>query len=343
MGWRVVILQGICSLAWAAWAAPVAHAQDTLPLTYTQTLPGNYLPGEPLTGTLEVHEVHAGSEGSALGVAMQLPPGWTIYRDPARACRVAVTSVNPDIDMLVKHGDTGFESPGVCVSIPFPGEDLELAWIPLDFDIRLPDKVGFTLVPPATHAPREVAIGADLLYRIGHGGEQRARGVSYLSLVERLDAVAEDLIGQFSDLDEFGLGIPAWQQQDVAPEVLEKIDTDNNNNYLSRRELQRFGVNRPVHSIDQNANGAVTMDELLRVIQLFNAAGYQCDAAGEDGYQLHAGDSHDCLSHASDYADPRFVVDLSELLRSVQLFTLGGYTKCTGYLEQDDGYCPGKS
>lgn len=92
------------------------------------------------------------------------------------------------------------------------------------------------------------------------------------------------------------------------------------------------------HTTDQNANGLVDLSELLRVVQLYNASAYRCDAVGEDGYSVGGG-STSCPPHAGDYAPQDWSISLSEALRSVQFFNLGGYYPCVG---SEDGYCPGQ-
>lgn len=93
------------------------------------------------------------------------------------------------------------------------------------------------------------------------------------------------------------------------------------------------------HSTDQNGNSVVELGELLRVIQLYNAASYHCGTLTEDGYAVGPGDES-CTKHTGDYAVPDWVLSLSETLRVVQFFNTGGYWPCPE-AGTEDGFCPG--
>ncbi len=98
------------------------------------------------------------------------------------------------------------------------------------------------------------------------------------------------------------------------------------------------------HTADLNCDSQIDLTDLLRVIQLYNnPEGFHCDAASleADGYSLGPGDMTSCSPHASDYKGgaPDWKIDLSELLRLIQFFHLGGYHSCAG---TEDGYCPGR-
>ncbi len=97
-----------------------------------------------------------------------------------------------------------------------------------------------------------------------------------------------------------------------------------------------------VHSADTDGDNAISLSELLRVIQFFNSSGYQCAEGTEDGFAPGTGKS-DCCPHASDYnADliASWSVDLTELLRLVQFFNIGAYNACPED-GTEDGYCAG--
>lgn len=94
------------------------------------------------------------------------------------------------------------------------------------------------------------------------------------------------------------------------------------------------------HTADIDGDGLFSLTELLRVVQLFNADAYRCfagEGASEDGFEPGAGDCLACGGHDADYVDGAdCVIDLSELLRLIQLFSLGSYGNC---LESEDGFC----
>jgi hypothetical protein len=72
------------------------------------------------------------------------------------------------------------------------------------------------------------------------------------------------------------------------------------------------------------------------VIQFFNSdAGFHCDESTEDGFAVDDG-PRDC-AHSSDYMPRDWQINLTELLRSVQIFNIGGYERCP---DTEDGYCP---
>lgn len=94
----------------------------------------------------------------------------------------------------------------------------------------------------------------------------------------------------------------------------------------------------PTHTTDRDADGKISLDELLRVIQFYNSFALHCDAAGEDGYAPGPGAQAGCAAHAADYAPQDWVVSLDELVRVIQLYNSDGYFACVG---SEDGYCPG--
>jgi hypothetical protein len=98
------------------------------------------------------------------------------------------------------------------------------------------------------------------------------------------------------------------------------------------------------HSADYDNSGWLSLAELLRVIQLFNAGAYYCAVAPEVGGDAFAltpeglqFEDDDCDYHSSDYREPFGSFQLSELLRTIQFFNLGGVVSCPGVSE--DGFC----
>ena len=111
-------------------------------------------------------------------------------------------------------------------------------------------------------------------------------------------------------------------------------------------ETSAFGLpfpipisNRP-HDADQDGNNQVSLSELLRVIQFYNSGGMSCAIPAdstEDGFAPGLEGNHTCAPHASDYNPQDWVISLSELLRLVQFYNIGGYYSCPG---GEDGFCP---
>jgi hypothetical protein len=90
-----------------------------------------------------------------------------------------------------------------------------------------------------------------------------------------------------------------------------------------------------LHSADINKDKMISLDELLRVIQLFNAGQYHCDPTSEDGYAAGPG-AQTCGPHDSDYAPVDRIIALSELLRLVQFYNSAGFEACS---RGEDGLC----
>jgi hypothetical protein len=100
------------------------------------------------------------------------------------------------------------------------------------------------------------------------------------------------------------------------------------------------------HGADCNPRDwRINLTELLRVIQFFNIRGYQCAAAPdatEDGYLAGSGEGHACPPHSSDYNPQDWLIDLTELLRLIQFYNIGGYHACPHEdPPTEDGFCPG--
>lgn len=93
------------------------------------------------------------------------------------------------------------------------------------------------------------------------------------------------------------------------------------------------------HSSDINRNGIIDLDELLRIIQLFNSGGYHCNINSkiEDGYLPGYGENHECQPHSSDYNPQDWVISFSELIRAIQIFNIRRYYPCPG--ESEDSFC----
>jgi len=131
-------------------------------------------------------------------------------------------------------------------------------------------------------------------------------------------------------------------------EYLLSIQDDKNaTNYVQlaldpQRKPSDCAVTVMMHDADSNQNGELDLAELLRVIQLYNAGEYFC-AAGDtdDGFSLVSVGlefgSGDCTTHSSDFAGAPGIISLSELLRTIQFFNLGGVVPCPGQTE--DGFC----
>lgn len=93
------------------------------------------------------------------------------------------------------------------------------------------------------------------------------------------------------------------------------------------------------HDTDTNRDGAVSLSEVLRIIQFFTIAGFACDETAEDGYAAGADvNARDCAPHHADYEPQDWTIGLGELLRQVQFYNARGYHPCGA---TEDRFCPG--
>ncbi len=164
-----------------------------------------------------------------------------------------------------------------------------------------------------------------------------------------LTELAQRIILTFQSYDSDFNGIVTVEELvagngDVPSSLVEQLDLNDDGRVQVSELLSLLGGGF-VHAADQDADGDAGLDELLRVIQLFNAGAYQCaenPGATEDGY-LPGGTvgSLPCVVHSSDYepAGGDGVISLSELLRLIQFYNLGSYSWCPGEFEDD--YCAG--
>jgi hypothetical protein len=107
---------------------------------------------------------------------------------------------------------------------------------------------------------------------------------------------------------------------------------------LTPHEVAMLADERVYHSADHNRDVTIDLNELLRVIQLYQGGVFSCAVppeATEDGYAAEGG-STECPPHDSDYAPQDWRVDLTELLRTVQLYSAGSYYACPGNSAEDD-------
>jgi subtilisin-like proprotein convertase family protein len=98
-----------------------------------------------------------------------------------------------------------------------------------------------------------------------------------------------------------------------------------------------------VQSADQNGDFVISLNELLRIVQLYNALALHC--AGnpndtEDGFVIGTGDNQTCEPHDTDFAPQDWLISLSELLRAVQFYNTLGYHYCP-QSGSEDLLCPG--
>lgn len=89
---------------------------------------------------------------------------------------------------------------------------------------------------------------------------------------------------------------------------------------------------------DQDHDESISLSELLRLVQFYNARGYHCEAGTEDGFAPGAGETN-CTPHNTDYAPQDWSIRLTELSRAIQIYNIGEYEYCPGQATED-GFCP---
>ena len=125
--------------------------------------------------------------------------------------------------------------------------------------------------------------------------------------------------------------------------LFDLYDTNDDGALNVAELLAAVGRNAVVHSADTNGDSVIGLIELIRVIQFYNGGGYSCLALpgdSEDGYDLGDYSVEACpVPHAADYnGGPNGVIDLSELLRMIQFYSIGGYDYCPDGTNED-GFC----
>ncbi|MBI1320621.1 MAG: hypothetical protein GC168_16985 [Candidatus Hydrogenedens sp.] len=114
-------------------------------------------------------------------------------------------------------------------------------------------------------------------------------------------------------------------------------------NFMAIIPVEGEGAGPATQSADQNGDFSISLAELLRVIQFFNASGLHCAEVStdtEDGFVPGPGANQSCAPHSSDYDPQDWVIGLSEQLRLIQFFNLGGYHDCPD-AGTEDGFCAG--
>lgn len=94
------------------------------------------------------------------------------------------------------------------------------------------------------------------------------------------------------------------------------------------------------HDADSDRDGRIDLRELIRVVQIYNAGGYQCaplEYATEDGFVPGLGDFRDCRPHSGDFNPQNWTFELGELLRMLEIYShADGYVPCAF---SEDGVC----
>lgn len=101
----------------------------------------------------------------------------------------------------------------------------------------------------------------------------------------------------------------------------------------------QLGAEALTHTADGDRDGRISMEELLRVVQLFSQGPLFCDDASEDGYSTTNG-HRNCPPHDSDFHPQDWRISLSELLRVIQFYNAEDHAyRFVG--ESEDRFAPG--
>jgi hypothetical protein len=95
------------------------------------------------------------------------------------------------------------------------------------------------------------------------------------------------------------------------------------------------------HAADLDANGEISLSELLRVVQFYNVGGFHCvepSPESEDGYAPGVEEAYFCPPHTSDYSPQDWRITLNELLRAIQFYNSGAVLPCPD-AGTEDGFC----
>ena len=139
-----------------------------------------------------------------------------------------------------------------------------------------------------------------------------------------------------------------WMDEDALPddsfslEVLE-VQGSNKDEQLSvltgnSGTITVLDAHAP-HSADSNGDWNIDLEELLRVVQLYNLKSYHCDGTAVDGFAPGTG-STDCTPHDGDHSPEDWSISFVELLRIIQFYnsSYGHYHLQT---HTEDGFAPG--
>ncbi len=93
------------------------------------------------------------------------------------------------------------------------------------------------------------------------------------------------------------------------------------------------------HRADVSRDWSISLPELLRIIQFYNARAYHCAGEEADGYAPGMG-NQDCAPHDADYAPVDWRISFTELLRMIQLYNAphGAYHRDAA---GEDRFAPG--
>ncbi|HPO14126.1 MAG TPA: cohesin domain-containing protein [Candidatus Hydrogenedentes bacterium] len=222
------------------------------------------------------------------------------------------------------HGDAGDTEVIVAVSLDTATVESVAA---LQFDLLFNGEV--LSLPEVTVGAAAAAAGKDLCHNLIQPGQMRVIIAGFNQniigdgvVAEAHFSIAEDAPGSVETLSFSGVTLsdPNGQAVPVTPRD-GTLTIGNGGIYY--------------HSADYNpANWQISLAELLRAIQLYNADAYACLSGSEDGYAPGTG-SHACTPHTSDYAPQDWIISLSELLRLIQLYNIGAYHMKAG---TEDGF-----
>jgi hypothetical protein len=197
--WLACALLGASALSAPAFAQTLDLSIE-LPLEYTE---GDTVPAVVTIDRIDTTAV-PDSNVTAMGIEIDLPPGWTLARDPSNGCSSTfaeeqggspVNPVNNAVAVFKDAAQTYADPPSntTCIQLPFEGFGLEFIWIPnnggaadglpIDFPVELTvPLVAGPLVECGLHR-----IDGIVRYRVLTGSEQTNTGIVYLNECEIIE------------------------------------------------------------------------------------------------------------------------------------------------------------
>ncbi len=287
------------------------------------------------------------------GEPLQCPAESAFGQRPDQADRTTFVSSNLFDDQRYADDFSGLSEPitggRLYAALVESGNDCAAPFVELDIEFYAPGTGGV----PGTLL-RQESVTATVTARDRFTGQCGFTGCSFRQLYEisfALDTPLDLAEGWVSFAREgaapcalvwasaLGTGNAKIRFAGEAEYRAENPDPDTNDLALAFCLDTESPCGGPIHTADQDADNAISLSELLRVIQFFNTGGFGCEGGTEDGY-APAGSDQGCCPHSSDYAAQDWTINLTELLRLIQFFNSDGYNLCPGS-NTEDGYCPG--
>ena len=156
---------------------------------------------------------------------------------------------------------------------------------------------------------------------------------------------AADVDGGSTDncaVANLSIDVDTFTENEVGDNTVTLTVTDSSNNTASTTVT--VTIVSGYHKTDVDQDGRISLSELLRVTQMYSWGGYECLDPGStsyDGYTAEGLGNKNCLPHSAD-TNNNWLIEASELLRVIQLYTLIDFYPCPNEIPPTvDGFCIG--